>query len=322
MPLRIALQMDPLARLDTKGDSTLELARAAVERGHRLFHYTPAAMQLRMADNRSSVLATGAELLYRPGETPAWRLDVPETRDLGDFDIILMRQDPPFDLAYITATHLLELLSDKVRIVNDPKGVRDAPEKLLIARFPQFLPPTLVTRDLDAIRAFRARQGEIVIKPLFGFAGHGIFHLRPDDDNLPALIESLSAATAEPWMIQQYLPVKALGDKRIVMLAGEPVGCFRRLPAKGDARSNLRVGGSAEAAPLTPHDRVICAALGPALRERGLFLCGVDVIGDYLTEINVTSPTGLLTVDRLEGRSGDDRIAEQFWRQLEQPIIG
>jgi glutathione synthase len=194
--------------------------------------------------------------------------------------------------------------------------VRNAPEKLLILEFPHLMPPTLIARDPAAIRDFHARHGDIIVKPLHGFAGHGIFHLRADDDNLPALLETLGAMNAEPLMIQKFLPVATLGDKRIVMLDGDPVGVFRRMPVKGDIRGNMRVGGRAELAPLTTRDREICDALAPALRERGLFLAGVDVIGDYLTEINVTSPTGLVTADQLEGRSGKDTIAEQFWARL------
>jgi glutathione synthase len=243
--MRIALQMDPLERLNMAGDSTLELARAAAEQGHELFHYTPAhlSMSIDGAAKHPAITASGHALLYKQGATPAWTLGAAATRDLSGFNVILMRQDPPFDLAYIAATHILEHLKDKVRIVNDPVGVRDAPEKLLTAHVPYLMPPTLVTRDFVAIKDFRARHKDIIIKPLFGFAGHGIFHLRENDDNLAALVETLAAMNPEPWMIQKFLPVAEHGDKRIILLDGDAVGSFRRMPAAGDMRSNMRVGG-------------------------------------------------------------------------------
>ena len=322
MPLRIAFQMDALARLNKPVDSTLELARAAAEMGHHLFHYEPQALRMRLDPQAATpaghitITAAGHALCCDPTAADPWSLGAADIRDLATFDVILMRQDPPFDLGYITATHILEHLRDKVRIVNDPVGVRNAPEKLLITHFPHLMPPTLITRDRTAIDSFRAEHGDIIIKPLHGYAGHGIFHLRPDDDNLPALIETLGSSNREPLMVQKFLPVATLGDKRIVILDGEPVGVFTRFPASGDARGNMRVGGQAKAAPLTARDRAICAELAPVFRERGLFLVGLDVIGDCVTEINVTSPTGLIMSDRLEGRHGSDRIAEQFWRKI------
>ena len=316
MPLRIALQMNELSRLNIAGDSTLELARAAAEQGHKLFHYEPQTLRMDMAKGKVKVTAIGHDLIHKPGAKDPWVLGKQSLRDLSQFDVLLMRQDPPFDLAYIAATHILDHLKDKVRVVNDPTGVRNAPEKLLITHFPQLMPPTLVTRDREAIEDFRATHRDIIIKPLFGHAGHGIFHVGPQDDNLPALIETLSAQNAEPWMIQKFLPIAKLGDKRIILLDGEPVGVFVRYPVKGDMRSNMRVGGSAEKATLTKRDRLICEALKPVLRAEGLYLTGIDVIGDYLTEINVTSPTGLIVADRLEGRKGKDRIAERFWEKL------
>ena len=316
MPLRIAFQMDPLTRLNKRTDSTLYLARAAAKNGHQLFHYEPQHLRMDISGTTRSITAEGHALLFGQDVADPWSLGARQVIDLSQTDVILMRQDPPFDLAYITATHILEHLADRVRVVNDPAGVRNAPEKLLITYFPELMPPTLITRDIEAIREFRARHGDIIIKPLHGFAGHGVFHLKPDDDNFSGLVEMMASMNNEPWMIQKFLPVATLGDKRIVVLDGDPVGVFRRMPAAGEVRGNMRVGGRAEASPLTPRDLEICERLKPVLRERGLYLVGLDVIGDYLTEINVTSPTGLLTADQLEGRSGMDTIAEQFWIRL------
>jgi glutathione synthase len=311
---RVALQMDPLVRLNPKTDSTLELARAAAQRGYELFYYTPDQLRLDISQSGARVTAYGQLLHFQDKAEPFWAQGTPEIKDLSEFDFILMRQEPPFDLAYITATHVLEHLQGKVKIINDPVGVRNSPEKLLATHFPHLMPPTLITRDRHAIEEFRKAYGEIILKPLHGFAGHGIFHIKLDDSNLPALLETIGAMNSEPWMIQKYLPeIHKAGDKRIILLDGNPVGCFTRLPASGDARGNMRVGGSAVAAPLTERDRDICTAVRSELCKRGLFLVGLDVIGDYLTEINVTCPTGLVVSDRLEGRKGKERIAEKFW---------
>ncbi len=314
MPLRIALQMDALERLYKPLDSTLELARAAVERGDELFHYEPSGLRMDIAAGGTRVTAKVHRLVYDKRNPDPWSLGEESVADASEFDVILMRQDPPFDLSYITATHILEHLKDRVRIINDPVGVRNAPEKLLITYVPHLMPPTLIARDREAIETFRTEHRDIIIKPLHGYAGHGIFHLRPGDDNLPGLLETLATINNEPWMVQKFLPITEWGDKRIVVLNGEPVGSFRRMPAAGDVRGNMRVGGRPEKAELTRRDQEICATLAPMLRERGLFLAGIDVIGDYLTEINVTSPTGLIVADQLEGRTGQDRIAERFWR--------
>lgn len=316
MPLHIALQMDALQRLNKTSDSTLELARVAAENGHRLFHYEPQQMRMDISGGATRISASGHELIYAPNSGDAWSYGAAGMRDLATFDVILMRQDPPFDLAYITATHMLEQLPKKVRIVNDPAGVRNAPEKILVTHFPHLMPPTLVTRDRVAIEDFRDRHKDIIIKPIYGHAGYGIFHLKAGDDNLPALVETLASQSREPWMIQKFLPVHEVGDKRIILLDGVAVGGVRRMPAVNDMRGTLRTGAKAEKMELTKRDKEICDALGPTLRERGLFLTGIDVIGDYLTEINVTSPTGLIVSDKLEGRSGKDRIAEQFWKKL------
>jgi len=317
MPLRIAFQMDPLERLFKRLDSTLEIARPVAEQGHELFHYEPRNLRMNIETNKVSIMARAHKMIYTADAEDPWSLAKDEEEcDLSTFNIILMRQDPPFDLTYITATHILEHLKDKVRIVNDPVGVRNAPEKLLITHFPHLMPPTVITRDRLAIEDFRRQYQDIILKPLHGFAGHGVFHLRADDDNLPGLLETLGAMNSEPWMIQRYLAVEKFGDKRIVVLEGDPVGAFVRMPAKGDVRGNMRVGAQPQKTEITKRDHEICEIIAASLRERGLFLAGLDVIGDYLTEINVTSPTGLKVADRLQGRSGNDRIAEQFWRRL------
>jgi glutathione synthase len=316
MPLQIAFQMDALSRLNIASDSTLELARAAAESGHCLFHYEPQNLRLDISGATTRLTAFGHELIHAPTAADPWRLGEAGLRELTGFDMILMRQDPPFDLAYIAATHMLELLSGKVKVINDPVGVRNAPEKLLVTLFPHLMPPTIIARDRKAIEDFRDRHKDIIIKPLFGHAGHGIFHLREGDDNLPSLVETLAAANGEPWTIQKFLPVHQLGDKRIILLDGEPVGGVRRMPAAGDMRGTLRTGARGERMEMTRRDREICETIAPALRERGLFFTGIDVIGDYLIEMNVTSPTALVIADRLEGRAGRDRIAEQFWRKV------
>ena len=311
--LRVAIQMDPLERLHQSTDSTLYLARAALARGYELFHYVPGVLHMEVG-RRVTITARGNELKFRNGK---WTLDKQSVENLADFDVILMRQDPPFDLAYITATHILEHLRDRVKIVNDPVAVRNAPEKLLVTHFPQLMPPTLVTRDIAAIEKFRAKHGAIVFKPLYGWAGYGIFQLKADDPNLHALLETMGGISPEPWMIQKYLPeIKTVGDKRIILLDGEPVGVYRRIPAKGDTRGNMRVGAKAERAPLTKRDREICKTLAPILSTSGLMMAGIDVIGDYLTEINVTSPTGLPSADRFNGRTFKNGIAKMFWDLL------
>jgi glutathione synthase len=308
--------MDSLEQLYKSVDSTLYLAQAAARRGYQLFHYTP--KHLRLETGRAlRVTAAGHELKFKSAAQDSVFLGNASIRDLSSFDIILMRQDPPLDLAYIAATHMLEHLKGKVRIVNDPIGVRNAPEKLLVTHFAKFMPPTIITRDHEAIDQFRAQHGDIVFKPLFGYAGYGIFRLRANDGNLHALLEMMASINPEPWMVQKYLPeIKTKGDKRIILLNGAPVGYFTRLPGKGDERGNMRVGAKPQPARLTRRDKEICAALAPLMRKEGLYFAGIDVIGDYLTEVNVTSPTGLVVADRLMKHKGKDRIAEKFWDQL------
>jgi len=241
-----------------------------------------------------------------------------EELDLASVDVVLMRQDPPFDMAYITATHLLEHIQPRVLVVNDPASVRNAPEKLLVTQFPDLMPPTLITRDRQAILAFRAEHRDIIVKPLFGNGGAGVFRLRPDDENLTALLEMFGAASREPVMVQRYLPEVRAGDKRIVLIEGEPAGAVLRVPASGEARANLHVGGTAARTTLTAREHDICAAIGPMLRERGLIFVGIDVIGDYLTEINVTSPTGIQEINRLDGVT----LETQVWDAIERRLGG
>jgi glutathione synthase len=317
--LRVAIQMDALKNLNVAVDSTLCIALAAARRGYEIFHYEAPALRMDIDGKKTRVTAKGHTLKFKGAEQASAYCDKERIENMVDFDIILMRQDPPFDLAYISASHILEHVQHKVRILNDPSGTRNAPEKLFATLFPEFMPPTLITKDCEAVKDFRKRHNDIIVKHLHGFAGHGVFHVKPDDDNLPALLETLIERNNEPWMIQKYLPeIQTKGDKRIVMLDGDPVGVFTRIPAKGDLRGNMRVGAQPKKAPLTARDREICAALAPVLREQGLYLVGIDVIGDYLTEINVTSPTGLVVADRLAGRKGKDTIAEQFWDRLDK----
>ncbi|WP_294263232.1 glutathione synthase [uncultured Sphingomonas sp.] len=299
MSLTVAVQMDPIEGINIAGDSTFALMLSAQARGHRLFHYT--ADQLNWSDGRLWVNARPIEV--RPVKGDHFTLGAPQPLDLGDeADLVLMRQDPPFDLGYITATHLLERISDRTLIVNDPKSVRDAPEKVWVLDYARFMPPTLVTRDLDEARAFLARHGSVVVKPLHGNGGKAIFKIDEGGQNLSSLIEVFNMTWPEPHMVQAFLPGVAKGDKRIVLVDGEVAGAINRLPGEGEIRSNLAVGGRAEAAELTPKEREICAALGPELKARGLIFVGIDVIGgEWLTEINVTSPTGIVAIDRFNG---------------------
>ncbi|MBB5698855.1 glutathione synthase [Sphingomonas yantingensis] len=299
MSLTVAVQMDPIEGINIAGDSTFALMLAGQALGHRLFHYT--ADQLNWSDGRLWVNARPVEVRQVAGDH--FTLGAPQPLDLGDeADVVLMRQDPPFDLGYITATHLLERISDRTLVVNDPKSVRDAPEKVWVLDYARFMPPTLVTRDLDEARTFLAQHGSVVVKPLHGNGGKAIFKIDEGGQNLSSLIEVFNMTWREPHMVQAFLPGVAKGDKRIVLVDGEVAGAINRLPGEGEIRSNLAVGGRAEAAELTPKEREICAALGPELKARGLIFVGIDVIGgEWLTEINVTSPTGIVAIDRFNG---------------------
>jgi glutathione synthase len=297
MGLVVAIQMDPIESINIDADSTFVLALEAQRRGHTLYHYLPRRLTLR--DGRLTARARPLEVRRERGRHFA--LGEEETLDLAALDVILMRQDPPFDMAYITATHLLEHVRDRVLIVNDPVSVRNAPEKLFATHFPALMPPTLITGDRDEIVRFRREHGEIILKPLFGNGGAGVFRLGPEDENLNALLEVFTQLYREPIMVQRYLPEIRQGDKRVILVEGEPLGAVLRVPPQGEARANLHVGGRADKTTLTPREREICAAIGPSLREQGLLFVGIDVIGDYLTEINVTSPTGIQEINRLDG---------------------
>jgi glutathione synthase len=307
--------MDPIDTINIDTDSTFALALEGQRRGHALFHYLPQALTLR--DGRLYAQGRRLEVFRRHGNHHRFG-EVAEL-DLAGFDVVLMRQDPPFDMAYITATHLLELLHEQgPLVVNDPAAVRNAPEKLFVLRFKELMPPTLLTLDVREIREFWREHGDIIVKPLFGNGGAGVFHLRPGDENLNALIEMYNAFHREPVMVQRYLPEVRQGDKRIILVEGEPGGAVNRVPPEGEARANLHVGGRAEKTILTGREREICAAIGPTLRAQGLVFVGIDVIGDYITEINVTSPTGIQEIARLDGID----LAVNIWDAVEARHAG
>lgn len=309
-PLRIAVQMDPLEGVSIAGDSSFALLLGAQARGHQLHHYL--ARDLSYEAGR--VRATARPVSVRRREGDHFSAGPHVTLDLGDdIDIVLMRQDPPFDIAYITATHLLERLAGTTLVVNDPVAVRNAPEKLFVLDWPQLMPPTLVTRSLADVQAFRAAHGAIVVKPLHGNAGAAVFKLAADDGNLAALVELFGHVWPEPFMVQKFLPRVADGDKRIILIDGVATGALNRIPRAGEIRSNLAVGGRAAAAELTPREAEICAAIGPELKSRGLIFVGIDVIDGWLTEINVTSPTGIVAIDAFNGTD----TAALFWDAVE-----
>jgi glutathione synthase len=306
--LDVAVQMDPIARINIRGDSTFALLLEAQARGHSLSYYTPD----RMALLDGEVFASVAPLAVRDVENEHFTLGEERRTALSAFDVILMRQDPPFDLGYITATHLLQRLAPKTLVVNDPASVRNAPEKLFVTLFPDLMPPTLISRDLEEIKAFRAAHGDIVMKPLYGHGGAAVFAITARDVNFGSLHDMFATTFREPWVVQKYLPEVAKGDKRIILVDGEFAGAVNRVPQEDDLRSNMVRGGVAGATDLTARERTICERLGPALRERGLLFTGIDVIDDYLTEINVTSPTGIRIIRRLGGPD----IAAIIWDRI------
>src|ERR1700729_767954 len=310
MRLNVAVQMDPIERINIRGDSTFALLLEAQARTHPLSYYTPDRMALR----DGKVSATVRPLVVRVVAGDHFTLGEPRHVDLATFDVVLLRQDPPFDLAYITSTHMLERVHPKTLVVNDPSQVRNAPEKVFVTEFPDLMPPTLVTRDLDAIKAFRAEHGDIVMKPLYGKGGEAVFLLAREDLNFGSLYDMFSATFREPWVIQKFLPAVKDGDKRIILVDGEFAGAVNRVPAPDDLRSNMVRGGTAKATDLTDREREICARLGPALRERGLLFVGIDVIDGHLTEINVTSPTGIRAIARLDGPD----VAAIIWDTIEK----
>ncbi|AXE62836.1 glutathione synthase [Hyphomonas sp. CACIAM 19H1] len=306
MTLRIAIQMDPLERVNIDGDTTFALAEAAQARGAEIFVYGPGDLSFR--EGRVTAWARPAKV-QRVRETPGI-FGPARTLDIArDVDVVLMRQDPPFDMAYITACHLLEIVANQTLVLNDPAGVRSSPEKIFPLLFPEIMPPTLVSRDRQVIDAFREEYRDIIVKPLFGHGGAGVFRLQYEDSNLDSLLELFFSRSAEPVMVQAFLPAVSEGDKRIILIDGEPVGAINRRPKAGQVRSNLVVGGTAEATELSGADRNICEAIGPELRRRGLMLTGIDVIGGRLTEVNVTSPTGVQALKRLSGIDA----AAKFW---------
>jgi len=297
MSLTIAIQMDPIQSINIDTDSTFMMALEAQARGHALWHYHPRDMALR----GNTLYATARPLQVRRERGNHFTLGAAERVDLSGMDVVLMRQDPPFDMAYITATHMLEHIHPRTLVVNDPAAVRNAPEKLFVTHFPDLMPPTLITSSKDEVLAARAEWKDIIVKPLYGNGGAGVFHLKPDDENLGALLETFTQLYREPVIVQKYLPEIRQGDKRIILIDGEPAGAVSRMPADGEARANFHAGGSARKTTLTARERDICAAIGPTLRAQGLIFVGIDVIGDWLTEINVTSPTGIQEINRLDG---------------------
>jgi glutathione synthase len=310
--ITVAIQMDPIERIDIAGDSTFALALEAQGRGHRLLYYGPRDLSLR----DGIVTANARPLEVRNERNNHFTLGAAAVCNLEDTDIVLMRQDPPFDMAYITATHLLERLAGNSLVVNDPFHVRNAPEKLFVTQFKQFMPPTLVTSDRGEIGRFRHDHGEIVLKPLYGNGGAGVFRVKQDDENLTALLEVFTQLYREPIVVQRYVPEVRNGDKRIILVDGDYAGAVNRIPMAGEARSNLHVGGRAEATTLSARERAICEAIGPELSKRGLIFAGIDVIGGYLTEINVTSPTGIQEIRRLGGAD----IAKLIWDAIERRL--
>ena len=314
MTLRVAVQMDPLERINIAGDSTFAIMLKAQELGHELYWYAPE--DLSFAEGR--LWTMGYPVTVQRVERDHYRFGEPQIVDLGrDMDVVLMRQDPPFDLGYITATHLLERIQAETLVVNDPASVRNAPEKIWVLDFPQFMPPTAITRSLGLARNFLAEHGDIVIKPLHGFAGGSVFRIGEDGRNLASLTELFNRTYREPHVLQKFLPEIAEGDKRIVLVDGEVAGAINRIPGEGEIRSNLAVGGTAARTELTPREEEICAVLGPECRRRGLIFVGIDVIGgEWLTEINVTSPTGIVAIDRFNGTDTPALIWDAIERRL------
>ena len=312
MPLRIACQMDPIERIDIRGDSTFALLLEAQRRGHEIFYYMPQQLSL----SGMKLTARGASLAVEDKLGAHYRISDERIENLAHWDVVLLRQDPPFDLAYITSTHLLERIHPKTLVVNDPASVRNAPEKVFVLDFQEFMPPTLVTRSAEEVKAFRAQHKDIIMKPLYGNGGAAVFRVPPGDTNLNSLIELFQTVFREPFMVQEYRPEVRYGDKRIILVDGEVVGAVNRVPSQDETRSNLHVGGRPEPTELTPRDKEICARLGPQLRKRGLIFAGIDVIGPYLTEINVTSPTG---IRQIKAFGGPD-IAALIWDAIERTL--
>jgi glutathione synthase len=310
MPLSVAIQMDPIEAVDIRADSTFRIALEAQARGHELFYYHVPDLVW----DGGRVMASGWPLEVRPEQGNHYTLGPRETRDLSQMDVVLLRQDPPFDMSYITNTHLLEMIHPRTLVVNDPFWVRNSPEKLLVLEFLDLTPPTMIARSLPALRAFKEQHGDIILKPLYGNGGAGVFKLGHSDTNLSVLHELFSGINREPLIAQKFLPDVEKGDKRVILVDGEPAGAINRIPAPGETRSNLHVGGRPEKIALDDRDREICARIGPLLRERGLIFTGIDVIGGWLTEINVTSPTGIQELERFDGTNS----AALIWEAIER----
>ncbi|MDC0659598.1 glutathione synthase [Leisingera sp. SS27] len=310
--MKIAFQMDPVMGVDINADSSFRLAEEAQARGHELFFYGPD----QLAYQEGRITARGQDMtVQRVAGTPAVLGEEREV-DLADFDVVWLRQDPPFDMHYITSTHLLDMLKGQALVVNDPFWVRNYPEKLLVLNFPELTPPTTIARDLQTIKAFKEKHGDVILKPLYGNGGAGVFRLDANDRNLTSLHELFTGFSREPLIVQKFLPDVSNGDKRVILVDGEPVGAINRVPAAGETRSNMHVGGRPEKIGLSERDLEICAAIGPLLREKGQIFVGIDVIGDYLTEINVTSPTGIQELERFDGVN----IAEKVWQAIEAKV--
>ena len=309
MALNVAVQMDPIEKIKIAGDSTFAVLLEAQARKHKLSYYSPD--RISMLDGK--IVASVQSLSVRDKQGDHFTLGEPKRTDVASFDVVLLRQDPPFDLAYITTTHLLERVHPKTLVVNDPASVRDAPEKIFVTEFPDLMPPTLLSRDLEAIKDFRTKHGDIVMKPLYGKGGEAVFLLRKDDLNFGSLFDLFTATFREQWVIQKFLPEVKEGDKRIILVDGEFAGAVNRVPAEGDLRSNMVRGGSPKATDLSKREQEICKRIGPALRERGLLFVGIDVIGGWLTEINVTSPTGVRAIRNVGGPD----VAAMIWDAIE-----
>ncbi len=314
MPLKVAFQMDPIQTVNIDADSSFRLAEEAQARGHELFFYTPEGL----AFDEGRITARGHAMEVQRVKGDHVTLGPETVVDLSEWDVVWLRQDPPFDMSYITTTHLLDFLSPGTLVVNDPFWVRNYPEKLLVLRFPELTPPTMVARDLATLKRFKAEHGDIILKPLYGNGGAGVFRLDPNDRNLASLHELFVGINREPLIAQKYVPAVTKGDKRVILVDGEPVGAINRIPAEGETRSNLHVGGRAEKIGLTERDLEICARIGPVLREKGQVFVGIDVIGNWLTEINLTSPTGIQELERFDGIN----VAEKIWLAIEARRAG
>ncbi len=312
MALKIGVQMDHISTVNIDGDSTFALSIEAQNRGYELFHYTPDRLQFR----GGKVSAAIEPMQLRQEKGNHYSLGEKTLTDLSELDVILLRQDPPFDMSYVSSTHLLERIHPETLVVNDPACVRNSPEKILVMDFPDLMPDTLITRDFEAINEFRREIGDIIIKPLYGNGGAGVFHITKGDLNLPALLEMFDANFREPFIAQRYLSDVRAGDKRIILVDGEPVGAINRVPAEGDARSNMHAGGRAEHSELTAREREICERIAPTMRENGFIFVGIDVIGDYITEINVTSPTGICEIHNFSGTD----VASLVWDAIENRL--